>query len=97
MQNASDGRIVAQVHYASRLPRFMARQDYLSGILRRIGVIGLEKCNFRTFTTMNNSYPWTTIPYPPKFESWLALEVPSSQKPALFSRPRDHVSSQNNP
>jgi len=42
---ASDGRIVAQVHYASRLPRFMARQDYLSGILPRIYAGQREKCD----------------------------------------------------
>jgi hypothetical protein len=33
MQKPPDGKIVAQVHYASRLPRFKARQDYLSAIL----------------------------------------------------------------
>jgi hypothetical protein len=27
----SDGKIVAQVRYASRLPRVMAKQEYLSG------------------------------------------------------------------
>jgi hypothetical protein len=31
-----DGKIVAQVLYASRLPRVMGRQDYLGGILLRI-------------------------------------------------------------
>jgi hypothetical protein len=36
----SSGKIVAQVRYASRLPRFMARQDYLEGILRRIDAAG---------------------------------------------------------
>jgi hypothetical protein len=35
MQKPPDGKIVAQVHYASRLPRVAARQDYLRGILRR--------------------------------------------------------------
>jgi hypothetical protein len=30
-----NGKIVAQVHYASRLPRVVARQDYLSGSLLR--------------------------------------------------------------
>jgi len=30
MQETSDGMIVAQVHYASRLPRIMAMQDYLT-------------------------------------------------------------------
>jgi hypothetical protein len=29
MQNLRNGRIVAQVHYASRLPGDMAGQDYL--------------------------------------------------------------------
>jgi hypothetical protein len=33
MQKTSSGRIVAQKHYASRLLRFMARQDYLGAIL----------------------------------------------------------------
>jgi len=33
MQKTSSGRIVAQEHYASRLPRVMARQDYLRAIL----------------------------------------------------------------
>jgi hypothetical protein len=28
MQKTSSGKIVAQEHYASRLPRFLARQDY---------------------------------------------------------------------
>jgi hypothetical protein len=31
MQETSDGKIVAQVRYASRLPRVMAKQEYLSG------------------------------------------------------------------
>jgi len=30
-----NGRIVAQVHYASRLPGDMAGEDYLDGILLR--------------------------------------------------------------
>jgi hypothetical protein len=29
MQKPSDGKIVAQIHYASRLPRIAAKQDYL--------------------------------------------------------------------
>jgi hypothetical protein len=29
MQKPPNGKIVAQVHYASRLPGFVARQDYL--------------------------------------------------------------------
>jgi hypothetical protein len=33
MQQTSSGKIVAQEHYASRLPRIMARQDYLGEIL----------------------------------------------------------------
>ena len=41
----SSGKIVAQVRYASRLPRVMARQDYLTGILLRIGAPGREKCD----------------------------------------------------
>ena len=36
MQKTSDGKIVAQIPYASRLPRFVAKQDYLSAILLRI-------------------------------------------------------------
>jgi len=36
MPKTSDGKIVAQVHYASRLPRVQAGQDYLGVILRWI-------------------------------------------------------------
>jgi len=36
MQKPSDGKIVAQLRYASRLPRIVAKQDYLSEILPRI-------------------------------------------------------------
>jgi hypothetical protein len=36
MQETSDGKIVAQIHYASRLRRIAAKQDYLSEILPRI-------------------------------------------------------------
>jgi hypothetical protein len=40
----SDGKIVAQERYASRLPRIAARQDYLSGILPRIRANGDQNC-----------------------------------------------------
>jgi hypothetical protein len=33
MQQTSSGRIVAQERYASRLPRIVAKQDYLGAIL----------------------------------------------------------------
>jgi hypothetical protein len=36
MPKTSDGKIVAQVHYASRLSRVQAGQDYLGVILRWI-------------------------------------------------------------
>jgi hypothetical protein len=36
MQKTSDGKIVAQIRYASRLPRIAAKQDYLGVILPRI-------------------------------------------------------------
>ncbi len=41
----SSGKIVAQVRYASRLPRFLAGQDYLGRILRRILAGRREKCD----------------------------------------------------
>jgi hypothetical protein len=43
MQNTSDGKIVAQIHYASRLPRIVAKQDYLSEILPRIDPPDVKK------------------------------------------------------
>jgi hypothetical protein len=43
MQKTSDGKIVAQVHYASRPLRVAARQDYLAVILPRIRAHGREK------------------------------------------------------
>jgi len=45
MQKTSDGKIVAQGRYASRLLRIAAKQDYLSVILRRIDGGGREKCD----------------------------------------------------
>jgi hypothetical protein len=42
----SDGKIVAQERYASRLPRVMAKQDYLSRILPRIEAGRREKCDW---------------------------------------------------
>ena len=53
----SSGKIVAQVRYASRLPRVMARQDYLSGILPRIYAGRREKCDLNHGIYMNNSCP----------------------------------------
>jgi hypothetical protein len=44
MQKTSSGRIVAQEHYASRLTRFMARQDYLGAILLPFWAAIGEKC-----------------------------------------------------
>jgi hypothetical protein len=41
----SDGKIVAQVRYASRLLRFVAKQDYLARILLPIQAGGGEKCD----------------------------------------------------
>ena len=41
----SSGKIVAQVRYASRLPRIPARQDYLGRILLPIHAGGREKCD----------------------------------------------------
>jgi hypothetical protein len=43
MQKTSDGKIVAQGHYASRLLGIVARQDYLSRILPRIEAGGPTK------------------------------------------------------
>jgi hypothetical protein len=40
----SDGKIVAQRRYASRLPRIVAKQDYLSQILPRICAAGCQNC-----------------------------------------------------
>jgi hypothetical protein len=45
MQKTSRGKIVAQVRYASRLPRIAARQDYLGWILLPIHAGGREKCD----------------------------------------------------
>src|SRR5271166_6203137 len=41
----SDGKIVAQVRYASRLPRIVARQDYLRAILPPIAPSCGQKCD----------------------------------------------------
>jgi hypothetical protein len=38
-----NGKIVAQVLYASRLPSVMAGQDYLGRILLRVGALGAKK------------------------------------------------------
>src|SRR5579864_5610742 len=46
VSKTSDGRIVAQVHYASRLPRVLARQNYLRAILLRIAGITIENLSF---------------------------------------------------
>jgi hypothetical protein len=45
MQKTSDGKIVAQLRYASRLLRIAAEQDYLAVILPRIDALGREKCD----------------------------------------------------
>jgi hypothetical protein len=45
MQRTSDGKIVAQGRYASRPPRIVARQEYLSAILPRIGALAAQKCD----------------------------------------------------
>jgi hypothetical protein len=50
----SSGKIVAQVRYASRLPRVVARQDYLSGILPRIYQGRREKCDLNHSIYMQN-------------------------------------------
>src|ERR1022692_3307125 len=44
-KKTSKGKIVAQVRYASRLPRIAAKQDYLSQILPRIVALEREKCD----------------------------------------------------
>lgn len=46
MQETSSGKIVAQEHYASRLPRFVAEQDYLGQILLPFRFPGREKCEW---------------------------------------------------
>jgi len=46
MQETSDGKIVAQVHYASRLLRVAAQKDYLGRILLRFWSHAAEKCDF---------------------------------------------------
>jgi hypothetical protein len=56
MPKTSDGKIVAQVHYASRLPRIQARQDYLRVILPRIQAPGREKCDCNHSIIMQISY-----------------------------------------
>ena len=46
MQETSDGKIVAQVHYASRPLRVAAQKDYLGRILLRFWSYAAEKCDF---------------------------------------------------
>jgi hypothetical protein len=41
----SEGKIMAQKRYASRLPRIAAKQDYLSRILPRIHCVGRQNCD----------------------------------------------------
>ena len=50
----SDGKIVAQIRYASRLPRVAAKQDYLDVILPRIEVGKSKKCDLHHSTIMQN-------------------------------------------
>jgi len=45
MQQTSSGRIVAQERYASRLPRIVAKQDYLGAILLPFWDGRVEKCD----------------------------------------------------
>jgi hypothetical protein len=56
MQKTSDGKIVAQERYASRLPSIVARQDYLSGILPRIDAGGRQNCDRNHGIIMNNIF-----------------------------------------
>jgi hypothetical protein len=56
MQKTSDGKIVAQERYASRLPSIVARQDYLSGILPRIDADGRQNCDRNHRIIMNNIF-----------------------------------------
>ena len=56
MQKTSDGKIVAQERYASRLPSIVARQDYLSGILPRIDTGGRQNCDRNHGIIMNNIF-----------------------------------------
>jgi hypothetical protein len=43
VKKTSSGKIVAQIRFASRLPRVAAKQDYLSEILPRIAASRREK------------------------------------------------------
>jgi hypothetical protein len=45
MQKPPDGKIVAQVLYASRLHRDMAKQDYLAEFYARFDAAEIEKCD----------------------------------------------------
>lgn len=63
----SRGKIVAQALYASRLPRILAGQDYLTAILLRIYAARAEKCdqNHRTVRKIivhNMIITWSALP-----------------------------------
>jgi hypothetical protein len=57
MQETSSGKIVAQVRYASRLPRVAARQDYLVLILPRTDAGRREKCDQNHSIYMKTIFP----------------------------------------
>jgi hypothetical protein len=56
-----NGKIVAQIRYASRLPRIVARQDYLGAILPRIEAGGRQKCDQDHGILMKINYHNMTI------------------------------------
>jgi hypothetical protein len=60
----SNGKIVAQKRYASRLPRIVAKQDYLGRILRRIRASGSQNCDQDHGIISYNNYHYMIIPLP---------------------------------
>ncbi len=72
----SSGKIVAQVRYASRLPRVMARQDYLGRILPRIHAVGRENCDWNHSINMQIYFHNRNMPRRSAFR--LALESNSA-------------------
>jgi hypothetical protein len=67
MQETSDGKIVAQERYASRLPGLVARQDYLSGILPRIEAGGRQNCDRNHGIIVNNIFNSMKTTWTPAF------------------------------
>jgi hypothetical protein len=72
---------VAQVHYASRLPRIVARQDNLSGILLPIREVEAEKREPKSQNPRENQFSWSE-----KAQKSLIVVLTLVQQPALSDR-----------